>query len=124
VDHAGSARGISGWWALNDRLYHRIQTVSNDTVTDRGPSTPRGRATTCRPLRGFSRVHGVTLARSLCLSDAAPCRGAGRNVRRYPRCVAVKLDVCDAEGGRGERLAARGPREKAKAGEMIKYSQV
>ena len=47
-------------------------------------------------------------------------------MRRYPRCVAVELDACDSEGGRGERLVARGTREKAaaKGGEMINYSQI
>src|SRR5882672_7549842 len=45
--------------ALNDRLYHRLQTVSNDTVIDRRPSTrwrqPRCVAVeldTCDPERG------------------------------------------------------------------------
>jgi len=62
--------------ALNDRPYHRLQTVSNDTGLTRGPSTPRGRATTFRPISGVSRVYGVTSARSQSSSDSAPCRGA------------------------------------------------
>src|SRR5207253_10363948 len=42
--------------ALQDRLYRRLQAVSNDTVPDRGLSTPRGRVTTFRPVSGVSRA--------------------------------------------------------------------
>src|SRR4030095_10721872 len=57
-----AARRAADRLALDDRPYHRIQAVSNDTVTDQGPWTPRGRATTFGPISGVSGGYGATLA--------------------------------------------------------------
>src|SRR5882724_3949805 len=93
--------------ALQDRLYHRLQIVSNDTVPDRGPSTPGGRVTTFRPISGGSRVSGVTLARSQCSSHCAPCRPlfrappAPRSLLIFEQSVSTHTRCVSAHAGPG-----------------------